>query len=298
MKRPPLAALAPYAWLLVFFAVPFVLVAKLSLSHTVLAIPPYAPRLDLSQGWAGVMVFLKGLSLETYARLVHDRLYLSAYLSSLRFAAEATAILLAIGYPIAYGIARHPPASRQALVLAVMLPFWTSFLIRIYAWIAILKPAGLLNQALDLLHLGPLSLLNSDAGVLIGLVYAYLPFMVLPLYAMLERQDESLIEAARDLGCTPTQAFWRVTFPMSLPGLAAGALLCFIPMVGEFVIPDLLGGSSTLMLGRTLWTEFFADRDWPAASAVAIALLATLAVPIALFQRQQAPLLEKQGVLR
>jgi len=298
VKRPPLAALAPYAWLLVFFAVPFVLVAKLSLSHTVLAIPPYAPRLDLSQGWAGVMVFLKGLSLETYARLVHDRLYLSAYLSSLRFAAEATAILLAIGYPIAYGIARHPPASRQALVLAVMLPFWTSFLIRIYAWIAILKPAGLLNQALDLLHLGPLSLLNSDAGVLIGLVYAYLPFMVLPLYAMLERQDESLIEAARDLGCTPTQAFWRVTFPMSLPGLAAGALLCFIPMVGEFVIPDLLGGSSTLMLGRTLWTEFFADRDWPAASAVAIALLATLAVPIALFQRQQAPLLEKQGVLR
>ena len=298
MKRPPLAALAPYAWLLVFFAVPFVLVAKLSLSHTVLAIPPYAPRLDLSQGWAGVMVFLKGLSLETYARLVHDRLYLSAYLSSLRFAAEATAILLAIGYPIAYGIARHPPASRQALVLAVMLPFWTSFLIRIYAWIAILKPAGLLNQALDLLHLGPLSLLNSDAGVLIGLVYAYLPFMVLPLYAMLERQDESLIEAARDLGCTPTQAFWRVTFPMSLPGLAAGALLCFIPMVGEFVIPDLLGGSSTLMLGRTLWTEFFADRDWPAASAVTIALLATLAVPIALFQRQQAPLLEKQGVLR
>jgi len=284
-------AAIPYLWLLLFFAVPFVLVAKLSLSHTVLAIPPYAPRLDLGQGWAGLAAFARALSFETYARLAHDRLYLAAYLSSLRFAAEATAILLAIGYPIAYGIARHPSGQRQGLVLAVMLPFWTSFLIRIYAWIAILKPAGLLNQALAILHLPPLTLLNTDAGVLIGLVYAYLPFMVLPLYAVLERQDENLIEAARDLGCTPTQAFWRVTVPLSWPGVAAGALLCFIPMVGEFVIPDLLGGSSTLMLGRTLWTEFFADRDWPAASAVAIALLATLAIPIALFQRQQARVL-------
>jgi putrescine transport system permease protein len=288
MRRPPLAALGPYLWLLVFFAFPFLLVAKLSVSHTVLAIPPYAPRLDLAHGWAGVAAFLKGLSLETYRRLAQDRLYLDAYLSSLRFAAEATAILLLIGYPIAYGIARHPPRQRQVLVLAVMLPFWTSFLIRIYAWIAILKPAGLLNQALAVLHLPPLTLLNTDAGVLIGLVYAYLPFMVLPLYAVLERQDESLIEAARDLGCTPTQAFWRITFPLSWPGVAAGALICFIPMVGEFVIPDLLGGSSTLMLGRTLWTEFFADRDWPAASAVAIALLATLAIPIALVQRRSA----------
>jgi putrescine transport system permease protein len=288
---PPRAAWAPYLWLLVFFAVPFLLVAKLSLSHTVLAIPPYAPRLDLGHGWAGLTAFAKGLSLETYARLAHDRLYLAAYLSSLRFAAEATGILLLIGYPVAYGIARHPPAQRQALLLAVMLPFWTSFLIRIYAWIAILKPAGLFNQALATLGLPPLALLNTDAGVLIGLVYAYLPFMVLPLYAVLERQDEDLIEAARDLGCTPAQAFWRVTFPLSWPGVAAAALICFIPMVGEFVIPDLLGGSSTLMLGRTLWTEFFANRDWPAASAVAIALLATLAIPIALFQRQQGRVL-------
>ena len=288
VRRPPLSAIVPYLWLLVFFGLPFLLVAKLSLSHTVLAIPPYAPRLDLGQGVAGLAAFVKGLNLATYVRLAHDRLYLDAYLSSLRFAAEATAILLAIGYPLAYGIARHPPRRRQALVLAVMLPFWTSFLIRIYAWIAILKPAGLLNQALAALHLPPLTLLNTDAGVLIGLVYAYLPFMVLPLYAVLERQDESLVEAARDLGCTPAEAFWRVTFPLSWPGVAAGALICFIPMVGEFVIPDLLGGSSTLMLGRTLWTEFFADRDWPAASAVAIALLATLAVPIALVQRRSA----------
>jgi putrescine transport system permease protein len=291
MRRPWLVAAWPYLWLLIFFALPFVLVAKLSLSHTVLAIPPYAPRLDLAQGAAGVRAFVQQLNFATYARLAADRLYLNAYLSSLRFAGLATAILLLIGYPIAYGMSRFARPTRQALVMAVILPFWTSFLIRIYAWIAILKPAGLLNQALAVLHIAPLSLLNTDAAVIIGLVYDYLPFMVLPLYAVLERQDESLIEAAQDLGCTPVQAFWRVTFPLSWPGVAAGVLLCFIPMVGEFVIPDLLGGSDTLMLGRTLWTEFFADRDWPAASAVAIVLLATLALPIALFQRQQSKVL-------
>ena len=291
MRRPWRAALAPYLWLLVFFALPFALVAKLSLSHTVLAMPPYAPQLDLSRGLGGVSAFVRQLSVETYGRLASDRLYLAAYLSSLRLAGLATAILLAIGYPIAYGMSRFAAGARQVLLMAVILPFWTSFLIRIYAWIAILKPAGLLNQALGILHLGPLSLLNTDTAVIIGLVYAYLPFMVLPLYAVLERQDASLIEAAEDLGCTPTAAFWRVTFPLSLPGVAAGALLCFIPMVGEFVIPDLLGGSHTLMLGRTIWTEFFADRDWPAASAVAVVLLATLIVPILLFQRQQAKVL-------
>ncbi len=291
MRRPWLAAVAPYVWLGLFFAFPFLLVAKLSLSHTVLAIPPYAPQLDPSQGLPGLRAFVRELSVATYARLTQDRLYVLSYLSSLKFAGLATAILLVIGYPIAYGMSRFPPAQRQALLMAVILPFWTSFLIRIYAWIAILKPAGLLNQALSVLRLPPLTLLNTDAGVLIGLVYAYLPFMVLPLYAVLEKQDESLIEAACDLGCTPTQAFWRVTFPLSLPGVAAGALLCFIPMVGEFVIPDLLGGSDTLMLGRTIWTEFFSDRDWPAASAVAIVLLATLIAPIAWFQRQQAKVL-------
>ena len=291
MRPPRLAGLAPYLWLIVFFAFPFLLVAKLSVSHTVLAMPPYAPQLDLSKGHAGVRAFVHALNGETYARLARDRLYLSAYLSSLRFAGAATAILLLIGYPIAYGMSRFGTRARGALVMAVILPFWTSFLIRIYAWIAILKPAGLLNQALAVLHIAPLSLLNTDAAVIIGLVYAYLPFMVLPLYAVLEKQDESLVEAAEDLGCTRLMAFWRVTFPLSLPGVAAGVLLCFIPMVGEFVIPDLLGGSGTLMLGRTIWTEFFADRDWPAASAVAIVLLATLAVPIALFQRQQAKVL-------
>ena len=292
MRRTWLSAIPPYLWLLVFFAVPFLMVAKLSLSHTVLAIPPYAPQLDLSRGWTGVMSFLTGLNLDTYARLVGDRIYLAAYLSSLRFAATATAILLVVGYPIAYGMSRFPEGQRVSLMLAVMLPFWTSFLIRIYAWIAILKPEGLLNRALAWLHLPPVTLLNTDAGVLIGLVYAYLPFMVLPLYAVLERQDESLIEAARDLGCTPVKAFWRVTFPLSIPGVIAGCFLVFIPAVGEFVIPDLLGGSDTVMIGKTMWEEFFNNRDWPAASAVAIALLILLMIPIMIFQHNETKLQE------
>jgi putrescine transport system permease protein len=281
----------PFLWLAVFFAFPFLLVAKLSLSDAALAMPPYAPRIDWSQGLAGVQAFLAGLDGETYARLTQDRLYLDAYLSSLRLAATGTLILLLIGYPIAYGISRCPPRLRQALAMAVILPFWTSFLIRIYAWIAILKPAGLLNVVLAKLGLPAVDILNTETAVLLGLVYAYLPFMVLPLYAVLDRQDESLIEAAQDLGATPLSAFWRVTFPISLPGAAAGALLCFIPMAGEFVIPDLLGGSETLMLGKVIWTEFFANRDWPAASAVAIVLLATLTIPILLFERQQAKVL-------
>lgn len=289
--RSGLAAILPFLWLAIFFAFPFLLVAKLSLSDTALAMPPYEPRIDWSQGLAGIQAFLKGLDGETYARLTQDRLYLDAYLSSLRLAATGTLILLLIGYPIAYGISRCPRGPREALVMAVILPFWTSFLIRIYAWIAILKPAGVLNVLLAKLGLPPVDILNTETAVLLGLVYAYLPFMVLPLYAVLERQDESLIEAAQDLGATPLRAFWRVTFPMSLPGAAAGALLCFIPMAGEFVIPDLLGGSDTLMLGKVIWTEFFANRDWPAASAVAIVLLATLVVPILLFERQQAKVL-------
>jgi len=293
VKRPRagLAVIAPYLWLSLFFAFPFVLVAKLSLSDTALAMPPYTPRIEWSDGLAGVRAFVDGLDFETYARIAGDRLYIVAYVSSLKLAATATAILLLIGYPIAYGMSRFPPAARQALVMAVILPFWTSFLIRIYAWIAILRPQGLLNAGLAALGLPAVNLLNTEAAVIIGLVYAYLPFMVLPLYAVLERQDESLLEAAQDLGATPIQAFWRVTFPLSLPGVAAGALLCFIPMVGEFVIPDLLGGSDTLMLGRTIWTEFFSNRDWPAACAVAIVLLATLVIPIMLFQRQQAKVL-------
>lgn len=290
--RSGLAAVAPFLWLGVFFLFPFFLVAKLSLSDTALAMPPYAPRVDWSAGFEGVRAFFAALDFETYARLTSDSLYIAAYLSSLKFAAVATSLLLIIGYPIAYGMSRFPPAQRQALLMAVILPFWTSFLIRVYAWIAVLKPQGLLNAALAQVGLSPLNILNTDTAVYIGLVYAYLPFMVLPLYAVLEKQDQSQLEAAADLGCTPSQAFWRVTFPLSLPGVAAGALLCFIPMVGEFVIPDLLGGSSTLMLGKTIWTEFFSNRDWPAASAVAIVLLATLVIPILLYQRQQQKMIE------
>ena len=290
--RTSLAALAPFLWLGLFFLFPFLLVAKLSLSETALAMPPYAPRLDWSQGLAGLRTFLAGLDFETYARLPTDRLYVVAYLSSLKFAGVATFILLLLGYPLAYAMARCTPSVRKALLMAVILPFWTSFLIRVYALIGILKPEGLLNVALRALGLPGVSILNTDTAVYIGLVYAYLPFMVLPLYAVLERQQHDLLEAAADLGCTPIEAFWRVTFPLSLPGVAAGSLLCFIPMVGEFVIPDLLGGSSTLMLGKTIWTEFFANRDWPAASAVAIVLLFTLVIPIVLYQRQQAKLTE------
>ena len=290
--RTGLAALAPFLWLGLFFLFPFLLVAKLSLSETALAMPPYAPRLDWSQGLAGLRTFLAGLDFETYARLPTDRRYVVAYLSSLKFAGVATFILLLLGYPLAYAMARCTPSVRKALLMAVILPFWTSFLIRVYALIGILKPEGLLNVALRAVGLGPVSLLNTDTAIYIGLVYAYLPFMVLPLYAVLERQQHDLLEAAADLGCTPLEAFWRVTFPLSLPGVAAGSLLCFIPMVGEFAIPDLLGGSSTLMLGKTIWTEFFANRDWPAASAVAIVLLFTLVIPIVLYQRQQAKLTE------
>lgn len=291
--KTALAALAPFLWLAVFFLLPFVLVAKLSLSDVVLAIPPYEPRIDWSRGLEGVRTFLAALDFETYARLTADHLYIVAYLSSLKFAGVATILLLLIGYPLAYAMARAPEGLRQALLMAVILPFWTSFLIRVYALIGILKPEGLLNVFLGLFGIGPVSILNTDTAIYIGLAYAYLPFMVLPLYAVLERQRDDLLEAAGDLGCTPIQAFWKVTFPMSLPGVAAGALLCFIPMVGEFVIPDLLGGSGTLMLGKTIWTEFFANRDWPAASAVAIALLATLVVPIVFYQRQQAKLVEQ-----
>lgn len=290
-NRTGLAAIAPMLWLAVFFVFPFMLVAKLSLSDTALTMPPYVPRIDWGQGSAGLRAFFAGLDGETYVRLTQDRLYLDAYLSSLRLAGLGTGLLLLIGYPIAYGISRCAPAIRQALVMAVILPFWTSFLIRIYAWIAILKPAGVLNTALHALGLPGVDILNTETAVVLGLVYAYLPFMVLPLYAVLERQDQRLIEAAQDLGSTPLSAFWRITFPLSLPGAAAGALLCFIPMAGEFVIPDLLGGSETLMLGRVIWTEFFSNRDWPAASAVAIVLLSTLVIPILLFERQQAKVL-------
>ena len=289
-----IVVLLPYLWLLLFFLAPFAIVLKISLSQSALAQPPYVPVLDLAAGWTGLKEFAAQLSADSFRLLTTDVIYLLSYFKSLEVAAVSTAVLILIGYPLAYGIARAPRAWQPALVMAIILPFWTSFLIRIYAWINILQRDGLLNELLVRLHVidAPVAWLSSDTAIYIGVVYSYLPFMVLPLYAVLEKMDESLLEAAADLGCPRWKAFWRVTFPLSLPGLAAGALLCFIPIVGEFVIPDLLGGSETLMIGQTLWTEFFSNRDWPVASAIAIALLMLLLFPILFYERLQRRSLE------
>jgi len=292
IKRPGnsrLVVLIPYLWLIAFFLVPFVIVLKISLSQTAMALPPYVPVLDLAAGWEGLKQFATQLTLDSYALIGSDELYLSSYLKSLEVAGVSTAILLLIGYPMAYGIARSPRGLQPLLVMLVVLPFWTSFLIRVYAWINILQRDGLLNDVLMALHIidAPIAWLASDTAIYIGVVYSYLPFMVLPLYASLERIDYSLLEAAADLGSPRWKAFWQVTVPLSLRGAAAGALLCFIPVTGEFVIPDLLGGSRSMMIGQTLWTEFFSNRDWPVASAIAVALLALLLVPILVYERLQ-----------
>ncbi len=281
-----LIAALPYLWLIAFFFLPFLIVLKISLSQTVIAQPPYTPTLDLAAGWAGLKAFLEGLSFSTYGLLAQDDIYLLSYLKSLQIAALSTLVLIAIGLPIAYGMARAPSRAQPILLVAVILPFWTSFLIRVYAWINILQRDGLLNDALRALGLidEPVAWLASDTAVYIGIIYSYLPFMVLPLYANFQKLDESLLEAAADLGCPRWKTFFLVTLPLVMPGIAAGALLCFIPIIGEFVIPDLLGSSRTLMIGQTLWTEFFANRDWPVASAIAVVLLALLVVPIAFYE--------------
>jgi putrescine transport system permease protein len=290
-----LVIIIPYAWLLFFFLIPFVIVFKISLSESAIAMPPYTPVLDFSDGVSGFFSGLSQLSFDNYTYLTQDALYFKAYLTSVVIAGISTILTLLVGYPIAYGMARAPATIRPTLLMLIILPFWTSFLIRVYAWIGILKPEGLLNQLLLSLHIisEPLIIINTYTAVFIGIVYSYLPFMVLPLYSTLEKMDYSLIEAAQDLGCPPTSAFWRITFPLSLPGVVAGCLLVFIPAVGEFVIPDLLGGSQTLMIGRTLWNEFFANRDWPLSSAVAVILLLLLVVPIMFFQNAQAKAQEK-----
>jgi len=284
-----LTVAAPYLWLLGFFLVPFIIVVKISLSETALAQPPYAPVLDVAAGWQGIQDFFAGLSFANYLTIAGDNLYVFSYLKSLKVAAVSTAILLLCGLPLAYAMARAPRAVRPLLVTLVVLPFWTSFLIRVYAWINILQRDGLLNQVLMWLGLidQPTTWLATDTAVYIGLVYSYLPFMVLPLYASLEKLDETLLEAAADLGCPRWKAFFAITIPLALQGLGAGALLCFIPIVGEFVIPDLLGGSDAVMIGQTLWMDFFANRDWPVASAVAVMLVGLLMVPIAVYQHLQ-----------
>ncbi|MGR3761365.1 ABC transporter permease subunit [Roseobacteraceae bacterium NS-SX3] len=285
MRRFVLLAV-PYAWLLALFLVPFAIVFKISLSDVALARPPYMPQFD----WAeGIGAFLAELDFENFVWLTQDDLYWKAYLSSLRIAATSTLITLLVGYPIAYAMARTPTEWRPTLMMLVILPFWTSFLIRVYAWMGILSNEGFLNQLLMWTGLidEPLIILNTNTAVYIGIVYTYLPFMILPIYAALERLDESLIEAAEDLGCSRLTAFWLVTIPLSRSGIIAGCFLVFIPVLGEFVIPSLLGGSGTLMIGKVLWEEFFSNRDWPVASAVAVVLLLILIIPIVLFQRNQ-----------
>jgi putrescine transport system permease protein len=279
----------PYLWLLILFLVPFLIVFKISFSLTAVAQPPYTPVLSLAGGWQGLVEAFREFTIDNYLWLTEDALYLNAYLSSLWIALVSTFLTLLIGYPIAYGMARAPKKWQATLVMLVILPFWTSFLIRVYAWIGILKKEGLLNQFLEWIGLidEPLTILNTSWAVYIGIVYSYLPFMVLPLYAALERLDHTLLEAAADLGSPPVRSFWQITFPLSLPGVVAGCFLVFIPVTGEFVIPDLLGGSDTLMIGKTLWSEFFNNRDWPIASAVAVVLLLILIIPIVLFQNME-----------
>jgi putrescine transport system permease protein len=292
-----LAAVGPYLWMVLFFLVPFGFVLKISLSQTAIAQPPYLPVFDLASGLAAIWAALAELSLDNFRLLVSDNLYVFSYLRSLVVAVVSTSILLIIGYPIAYGMARLPQRWQGIAMMLVIVPFWTSFLIRIYAWINILQHDGLLNNTLLALHLvaAPVVWLSTDSAMYLGIVYSYLPFMILPLYATLAKMDPALLEAAGDLGASPPQAFWLVTFPLSLPGVAAGALLCFIPIMGEFVIPDLLAGSNSLMIGQTLWLEFFTNKDWPVAAAVAVVLLVLLVGPLVLYDRLQRRELEGNG---
>jgi putrescine transport system permease protein len=280
----------PYLWLTVLFLIPFIIVFKISFSESRMAMPPYAPLIEWRDG---VIVGIK-LYFANYRFLFTDRLYASAYLYSIKVAAVSTLWCLLIGYPMAYAIARASTAWKNLLLMLIILPFWTSFLLRVYAWIGLLKSNGVINNvllALGVIH-EPLTLMQTDFAVYVGIVYSYLPFMILPLYANLEKHDTTLLEAAADLGARPWRAFLRVTLPLSMPGILAGCLLVFIPAVGEYVIPSLLGRTDQLMIGRVLSDEFFANRDWPVASAVAILILILLVVPIMLFQRVQKSELE------
>jgi putrescine transport system permease protein len=290
-----LSAIAPYLWMVLFFLVPFGFVLKISLSLTAIAQPPYLPVFDLTEGWPAFKAALAALSPDNFRLLVSDDLYVLSYLRSLVVALTSTAILLVIGYPIAYGMPRLPRRWQVIAMMLVIVPFWTSFLIRIYAWINILQHDGLLNRILLKLHLEsvPVVWLSTDSAMYLGIVYSYLPFMILPLYATLAKMEPALEEAAGDLGASPLKVFWLVTFPLSLPGVGAGVLLCFIPIVGEFVIPDLLAGSNSLMIGQTLWLEFFTNKDWPVASAAAIVLLVLLLAPLLLYERLQRRQLEE-----
>jgi putrescine transport system permease protein len=283
-----LVIIAPLVWLLVFFLVPLAVVLGISLATKQFGRPPYSPLLTTDEGTVQLT-----LHLNNYIRLFTDNLYVAAYLSSIRIAAIATVITLLIGYPMAYAIARAPDKLRNILLMLVVLPFFTSFLLRIYALTGFMRGNGLINQFLGLFGIEPLVMMQTDFAVYVGLVYSYLPFMILPLYTILVKLDVALFEASADLGARPWQTFLSVTLPLSLPGIVAGSLLVFIPAVGEFVIPALLGGPETLMIGRVLWDEFFSATNWPRAAAVAVAMLVVVVVPIMLLQKAQAAVVEK-----
>ncbi|WP_371820184.1 ABC transporter permease subunit [Verticiella alkaliphila] len=286
-----LAILPPYVWLIFFFLLPFLLVLKISFSGLQFGIPPYTPLLEFQDEVLTIALQLRG-----YILLFTDNLYIATYLSSLKMAAVTTVLCILIGYPLAYCIARSDPRTRTLLLFAVILPFWTSLLLRVYAWIGILRNDGLLNNLLMWLGMtdAPLEIYRTDIAVYIGLVYAYLPFFILPLYAHLVKLDGRLLEAAYDLGAKPWKAFVTITLPLSRAGIIAGAMLVFIPTVGEYVIPELLGGADTLMIGRVLWTEFANNSDWPMAAAVACVMVLLLLVPLAFFQHSQVRVLEEQ----
>lgn len=282
------AVALPYLWLFIFFLAPFAIILKISVADPILALPPFTP----SFGESGE----SQISADNYAFLLTDKLYAITYLKSLLMAAIATVLCLALGFPIAYGIARAAPATRSILLLLVVLPFWISFLLRVYAWMGLLNNYGVINNFLMWTGITsqPLAMMYTDFAIYIGLVYSYLPFMILPLYATLERMDLDLVEAAQDLGATSSQAFWSITWPLARPGVIAGCLLVFIPATGEYVIPYLLGGPESLLIGRVLFDEFFVNRDWPLASAVAIILLFLVVIPIVLLQRNQARSAEQE----
>lgn len=278
LKGRTLVIAVPTLWLLVFFLIPFAVVLKISLSEALIARPPYAPLYE----WDEEGRLLLSLNFGNYRYLWEDSLYFFAYLESIKIAAVSTVCCLLIGYPMAYYIARSPERWRNVLLMLVILPFWTSFLLRVYAWIGILKSNGLINNFLMSLGIisAPLNMMQTDFAVYVGIVYTYLPFMILPLYANLVKLDNDLLEASADLGSKPLATFLTVTLPLSVPGILAGSMLVLVPVIGEFVIPALLGGPDTLMIGRVLWDEFFSNRDWPVASAVAIVMLLLMVIPI------------------
>ena len=272
----------PYIWLLIFFLAPFLIVLKISLADPVIAQPPFTPAFDDGGNLQ--------VTTDNFRFLFTDKLYAITYLKSVLIAATATLLCLTLGFPIAYGIARADPAKRSILLLLIVLPFWISFLLRVYAWMGLLNNYGVINNFLMWIGIinQPIAMMYTDFAIYVGLVYSYLPFMILPLYATLERMDLDLVEAAQDLGATPSQAFWNITWPLALPGVIAGCLLVFIPATGTYVIPYLLGGPDSLLIGRVLFDEFFSNRDWPLASTVAIVLVLLVVVPIVLLQRAQA----------